>query len=1267
MLAELGSGGMGVVYAVYDRQRGEKLALKTLQREDPAALLRLKNEFRALQDLQHPNLVTLGELFHEHEQWYFTMELVQGVDFITYVRGSGTPAWKATAPVNGGDSSSDAGLSSEDGTTPDSSAGADGSDSVGGHPIVPEEARFDEVRLRACLAQLAEGLAVLHAAGRVHRDIKPGNILVEPRGRLVLLDFGLVTQVEPSQKSVEEHLFPLGTVGYMAPEQAAQHDVSPATDWYAVGVVLFEALTGRLPFSGSVFKVLVDKQLSTPRRPREHVPAVPQDLDDLCKALLERDPAARPTGTQVLRVARGGRPECAPVRSSGSTGSCAPVFVGRRSELASMFAAYDTVASGEAVSLLVHGQSGVGKSELLRSFSRQLAARDEQALVLSGRCYERESLPYKAFDGVVDSLSEHLACRPAASLAGLVPSHVSLLLRLFPVLGRIGVFRDAPPVRFGVEDLQEVRSLAFQALRELFVRLADRQIVVVAIDDYQWADEDSKKLLRALVQPPGPPKMLLLVAMRTAGAEQEAAQEVGEVLGAFPQRPRLLALGSLSEQESRELARALSTPDESEGPGAARRLDQIAQESGGHPLFIRELVHHASDRRADAGPADTYVRLDDALWARVEQLDRTARDLVEALSVATGPLEQSVVADAIGVGVAEMFRLSGRLRKDRLVGISGPSHHDTIEVYHDRLRQAVMAKSSNAVLRGWHDKLAKVMLASPRPEPERLAFHLENAGYVQEAAKYAAQAGDRAAESLAFKRAADLYRRALASWPEPTSPEQVQATRQLQIKLGEALANAGRGPESAQAYQLAVPGASAEEALVLERRAAEQLLRSGHVEHGLRVVHEVLASLGMRLPRSTAGTFIALLWQRLRLRCRGLGFPVRKLDDVPVEAIIQADVCNAISQGLAMIDTVRGAYFSTRFVRMALDMGERARVMRALWMEANYAANTGLPARYVSRLHQSMRLLIDETEPLTAAYLRSAYGFDAFMKGKWADALECFESTERVFSSRGGSVWERTTFRLFIGWSLYYLGELAELTRRVTPLYADAVDRGDRYAAWGFLLGLAHVAHLNALGAPETRRLIDETTRSWSKERYYLRDYYALLALTQVDLFEGEGVSAHRRMVDNWRGLSRSLLLMIPSVRVEADHLRARSALAAASRLPSARRASLLAEAARHTRRLARQRAPWARALALPLAAASAWQDHDTARAVKLLRDSVDALDRAQMKLFAAAARRRLGELVGGDEGSEQRAMADRFFAEQQVRDPERMVEMLAPGFSTPT
>src|SRR5262249_10528165 len=150
------------------------------------------------------------------------------------------------------------------------------------------------------------GLTALHAAGKVHRDIKPSNVRVTQQGRVVLLDLGLVTDAHRDGVARTSSDQVVGTATYMAPEQAQSKPASPAADWYATGVVLYEALTGEVPFSGSPLEVLMRKQSELPKPPRVLNPAVPAELEALCLGLLSVDASQRLGGGDIAVALRPG-------------------------------------------------------------------------------------------------------------------------------------------------------------------------------------------------------------------------------------------------------------------------------------------------------------------------------------------------------------------------------------------------------------------------------------------------------------------------------------------------------------------------------------------------------------------------------------------------------------------------------------------------------------------------------------------------------------------------------------------------------------------------------------------------------------------------------------------------------------------------------------------------------------------------------------------------------------------------------------------------
>jgi hypothetical protein len=1227
----LGAGGMGVVYEVLDRERGIHVALKTLRTLSAEALLSLKHEFRALQDIQHPNLVSLGELVEEGGLWFYTMELVEGVDFLSHVR-----------PPSGGARGSLAEMA-WDPTLP----GAERPRDEPERPRVGAVPHLQESRLRIALTQLAQGLAALHGAGKVHRDIKPSNILVTRGGRLVLLDFGLVKDIDSSRSVGEPHV--VGSVHYMAPEQAASKAVGPAADWYSLGVVLYEALTGRRPYTGAAVEIMVNKQKYEPAPPRAIVPSVPRDLDLLCVDLVKFDPASRPSGREVL--ARLGFLDAFDKGGGAPSTSLSQnrLFVGREAECARLEEAFAQVERKVPCGVLVQGESGVGKSALVRRFTDKLIAAHPDAVVLAGRCFERESVPYKAFDDVVDALSRYLAGLPHDEVCALLPPHAALLGQVFPVLRRVKAIGSSTlPSASRAVDPQELRTRLFGAVRELLFKLAEGRRLVVVIDDLQWADADSLALFSEVLRLPGAPAMLFLATLRGV------AHAVSAPSASLPDHVQRLPLLRLPEEASRQLAAILI---EQAPASIGLSATDIAREAEGHPLFIDALVRHAVLR---GGPVTSRVRLDEALFARSIDLPAPARRLLELVAVAGTPLPQEIVARAAGVPPGEFARCVSVLRVGNLVRTQGARGRDAILAYHDRVREAVLVHLGDDVRRSYHRELALALEASGRVDAGELALRWRGAGDRERAYAYAVRAASEAETALAFDHAAELCQMALEE-----GGEQGAATQALRVKLGEMLAKAGRGAAAARAYLDAVAGADHAEALELKRCAAEQFLHSGHIDEGMAAVKEVLSAVGMKLPGSPRAALMSCLSGRTRLWLRGLRYRERPARQLTAEELLRIDVCASFGLGITMVDLIHGANLQTQAVLLALKAGEPSRLARVLATEAGLVSCAGESARdRVALLLGAAEALAHKTQmPEVTAMVVGMRGTSAHLMGQFRPGLADLDECQRIIREHcTGMIWELASFQILAVSTLYYLGELAELERRVSQGLREAEHRGDRYAQTSFRTGPPVVAKLMRDDPEGAREGARDAVSRWTRKGFHLQHYWGHFAEAQTLLYQGEAPSAREELARAWPGLERSLLMRMQFLRVEALDLRARTLLGAA-RAHRAEQAAHCREAERDAERLMSEKVPMAKALGAlvhaGVAHARGLRDETLAR----LEVAQRGFQASGMALHLAATHRRRGELLGGDEGLVLVEAADRWMALQNVKDPARLSAMLTPTF----
>jgi eukaryotic-like serine/threonine-protein kinase len=1226
----VGEGAMGIVYEAYDREREAVVAVKRLRHADARSLYHFKREFRALADLHHPNLVVLHELSTAADDWLLSMEYIDGVDFVTWMQTGGEPR---SAPRH--DAYADTMMGEAAAAAPGAAADRERADA----PL----SRAGLRRLRSALRQLCEGVAALHAAGKLHRDIKPTNALVARDGRVVLLDFGLVADLGPGVPGAGLDAGIVGTPGYMAPEQCSGRPASPAQDWYAVGVVLYEALAGRLPFSGTPIEMMVDKQRFDPPAPAELVAGVPDDLNQLCVELLRRDPAQRPSVREVLRRVGGAMPDRWAADSFVShRGSTPAIVVGRTDELQALGDGFAEAIAGRASAVYVRGPSGMGKTALIDCFLDALA-RQGSAEILRGRCYERESVPYKAVDSVIDALAQTLARLPIGEAAAVVPADAAALVRLFPGLRRVEALAAAavePPA----SDPQMLRQSGFAALRALLRALARRRPLVIHIDDLHWSDDDSAALLADVLGGRDAPPVFLIASMH--GDAASAPPPPG-----LPARE--VEVGPLAPKDARALALALLGRDDAE----ARQLgDAIAAESGGSPMFIGELVRQVVEAPAQAA-GDGALHLDAVLAARIARLPAPARALLEAVAVAGRPTARRVLRRAAGLSADDDTAIAA-LRGGRLIRTRGGRDSDDVEVYHDRIRVAVAATLASDALVELHRRLA-MALQTTDGDPELLAFHFRGAGEPGRAVEHAVAAARRAEDALAFDRAARLYRMTLELRAEAGEPAGA-AERPLRVQLAQALAWSGRSAEAAVEYTLAQQGAPLGEALELKRRTAEELLRCGRLDEAVRALGEVLALVGLKLPPTPRRALPSLLVGRARIRLRGTGFRSRDERDVSPAVLQRIDTCWSVANGLGLVDTIRGADFQARHMLLALDAGEPCRIARALAAEAAYAAATGAPGRRRARalVARAQQLSAGLDDPLTAALVGFVDALTDFFAGSWRRALDRFGAVEAAFARHGRGVhWEINATRGFQSWSMVYLGELREVARRVEAAHKDARDRGDRYALASLCAGLPNLGWLVSDDPGRARGVVGEAMTLWSREGFHLQHYYELLALAHVDLYEGEPGRAWHRMSARWGALSRSLLLRVQTIRTELRFCRARVALASWRSDPQRRLAAVEADAAQLERE-ALDRAVGFAALARA-GAAEARGDRD--RAAALYRRAAAGFDADAMRLHAACARRRLGALIGGDLGHELVHAAEVWLASEGVRDPARLARVITP------
>jgi eukaryotic-like serine/threonine-protein kinase len=1170
----LGSGSFGDVYAVVDRH-GRRRALKLLRRLDSETLYRFKREFRSAVGLRHPNLVRLYELEDDGGRWFFTMELIEGEELLDHVQRS------------------------------------------------PEA-------LREAFGQLAAGVSALHAAGRLHRDLKPSNVLVEAGGRVVVVDFGLSLAPADSHATVAA-----GTPGYMAPEQCAGGELSEAADWYAVGVMLYEALSGQLPFEGSALEVIADKQRCDAPPLATVAPEVSADLARLCEQLLSREPSERLEG--VIALQRWTEAQVPSLPGESLRAAWRPSLLGRDAQLDIMAAAFHRLRCGELVDLRLVGDSGIGKTSLAEGFLERIGG---EALVLRGRCYECESLPFKAIDGVVDALARHMSTLPRAAAAALMPRGMPELAQMFPVLRGLKAMRDVSQ-RALPPDGRELRRRAIGALKELLARLGDERALVVFIDDLQWGDLDSMRVLVELLGPPDAPRMLLLTTHRPLAPDGDSA--LRELLRLRPEGYETLTVGPLPPAAARRHARRLLAASSQRDDVALT----IAREAAGHPLLIAELSRHV-----DAVPAGLGGRhlVDAVIQARVATLPADRQELLELLCVAGHPLSPAGLAQALRKTDFDAMAALEQLESEHLLRRNG----DGFEAYHDRVRESVTAVVPPARIKSHHERLAETLLADDWPE-EQIARHFLEAGALSRAHALLVQAAERARESLAFVRAAELYRLALSTLGSREEPE--FAT--LSERRGEALELAGHRLEAADVF-LDAAARNADRARALRWRGGVLLIQAGYLDRGMAIIAPMLHEFDVWLPRGDLALRAALGLNLARIRLLTLRIRERPAAACDPVALARIDRLYELRLAINVQSSLLTFYLNSVGLIEALRQGERLRIADGLGVAGATEALDGRPHHRRRRIWtERLDAVLDEaTAP---AQLRGVLwehrGALAILGGDFREATRCYDEAERLLREEGDWAAAELSFVQNCARSaLMTLGDFAELARRGHSGLREAEERRDRYSVLTAHRVLVDVEL--AAGRPsEAAEHVDYFERH-SQVFPALVDYL-IEARMMLHLYRGEIEAAYAaaRAV-TFEQLDRETGGC--GFRLTYCHLYlAASAVAA-------RTAESLVFARAIERRCRRDQSRLRPPVELVIRAGIAWAEGQTEAAAKLYLRAAATFDAAELRFHAACARRRGGVLLGDARGERLVAEADRSLADLGVTVPARMCAAVIPGPPAP-
>lgn len=651
---------------------------------------------------------------------------------------------------------------------------------------------------------LARTLGEIHARGVVHKDVNPSNVLFDPStGSLRLIDFELASELR--RERLEPSLQLEGSPAYVSPEQTGRinRDLDYRTDYYSLGVSLFELLTGQLPFSANDTLGWIHCHISKPApRVREVAPDVPSALSRIVERLLEKDPARRYQSarglTHDLEECRG-RLHAPEFDYELGTQDVSHLFrvseelVGREAEVSALVQAYGRAASGQPTLVLVAGPAGIGKSSLVRELHKHVV--QQRGSFASGKFDQLErKTPHEALIQALTRLCKQLLGEPDERLAEwrlrlrtALGANARLITELVPQLRSILGEAPEPSDLAGKDAELRFRGAVAQCVRAL---AREGHPLALFLDDLQWMDSSTHQLLLDLFATDTPCHLLLIGAYRDDEVRPGHAlrQALADLRERAPHAVHQLVLSAL---DAGAVTRLVAATLRSDAATVAPLTGILLEKTEGNPHFIGELLEElyrqsAFHFLADAGhwgfDADAIERARlgssyaETIARRLNDLPSDTLQLLQIAACIGNRFELGLLARASDRSVSEVVAALARGVEQRLIVAEGAEYrmlrtslpHGTnlraeavLRFQHDRVQAAAYALLDAAERAALHLEIGRLLLASS-PEGERGERLLEIVNHLNMGCEHLSTSEERTSLAVLNTRAGRRAKRSAA-------------------------------------------------------------------------------------------------------------------------------------------------------------------------------------------------------------------------------------------------------------------------------------------------------------------------------------------------------------------------------------------------------------------------------------------------------------------------------------------------------------------------